>query len=211
MLALLACLLAQVGSVDDANCVFDAQVMREVCISGNVDLEQAGSGSTVHRPELEKVKVPVGTQRPPVETSLHVKNVLIWPGVLVCVFMCVFVCTCTSCLARGCHVTDLALMESRLTRTATATGRTQVRTCWSPENFLIHRAGPGPGSWRIQQASTRFLCPRERKEELQVGAEGWDRGEGSRQDHHQDHRPGQEEAISGRADVLSGGGRPCLR
>ena len=30
--------------------------MREVCVNGCVDLDGAGSGSPVHRPELEKVK-----------------------------------------------------------------------------------------------------------------------------------------------------------
>lgn len=30
--------------------------MREVCVNGSVDLDGAGSGSPVHKPELEKVK-----------------------------------------------------------------------------------------------------------------------------------------------------------
>lgn len=34
------------------------QVMREVCANGCVDLDGAGSGSPVHKPELEKVKTP---------------------------------------------------------------------------------------------------------------------------------------------------------
>lgn len=34
------------------------QVMREVCVNGCVDLDGAGSGSPVHKPELEKVKTP---------------------------------------------------------------------------------------------------------------------------------------------------------
>lgn len=34
------------------------QVMREVCANGCVDLDGAGSGSPVHKPELEKVKMP---------------------------------------------------------------------------------------------------------------------------------------------------------
>lgn len=29
--------------------------MREVCVNGSVDLDGAGSGSPVHKPELEKV------------------------------------------------------------------------------------------------------------------------------------------------------------
>lgn len=32
--------------------------MREVCINGSVDLDGAGSGSPVHKPELEKVNTP---------------------------------------------------------------------------------------------------------------------------------------------------------
>lgn len=31
------------------------QVMREVCVNGSVDLDGAGSGSPVIKPELEKV------------------------------------------------------------------------------------------------------------------------------------------------------------
>lgn len=40
-----------------ANVVFAYvfQVMREVCVNGSSDLDGAGSGSPVHKPELEKV------------------------------------------------------------------------------------------------------------------------------------------------------------
>lgn len=44
--------------VHRANCAFHAQVMKEVCINGNVDLDRVGSGSPVHKPELEKVNAP---------------------------------------------------------------------------------------------------------------------------------------------------------
>lgn len=44
--------------VDGANCAFRAQVMKEVCANGNVDLDRVGSGSPVHKPELEKVNAP---------------------------------------------------------------------------------------------------------------------------------------------------------
>lgn len=40
----------------DGNGAFDAQVMREVCASGNMDQDGARSGSPVYKPDLEKVK-----------------------------------------------------------------------------------------------------------------------------------------------------------
>lgn len=35
------------------------QVMREVCVNGGVDVDGAGSGSPVHKPELEKVNMSI--------------------------------------------------------------------------------------------------------------------------------------------------------
>lgn len=35
--------------------MFFFQVMREVCVNGSVDFDGAGSGSPVHKNELEKV------------------------------------------------------------------------------------------------------------------------------------------------------------
>lgn len=55
VLAWLASLLAFVAPVLMVT-AFDAQVMREVCASGNVDLDGARSGSPVYKPDLEKVK-----------------------------------------------------------------------------------------------------------------------------------------------------------
>lgn len=43
------------ATLANAACAYVFQVMKEVCVNGSVDLDGAGSGSPVHKPELEKV------------------------------------------------------------------------------------------------------------------------------------------------------------
>lgn len=49
-------LCANANDNANATCVCVFQVMREVCVNGSVDLDGPGSGSPVHKPELEKVQ-----------------------------------------------------------------------------------------------------------------------------------------------------------
>lgn len=48
-------LMRTAASLANALFPYVFQVMREVCVNGSVDLDGAGSGSPVHKPELEKV------------------------------------------------------------------------------------------------------------------------------------------------------------
>lgn len=64
-------------------------------------------------------------------------------------------------------------------------------------SFLFFFLSQSLGSKYIMSVSLR-----KRKEELKVGAQDGDGGERSREEDHQDHRVGEEEAVHGRADLV---------
>lgn len=56
------CLMWAAASLANGVFPYVFQVMREVCLNGSVDLDGTGSGSPVHKPELEKVKTLIHCQ-----------------------------------------------------------------------------------------------------------------------------------------------------